>query len=195
MFLVWRAFTRNTSSPCCSSTSYKAIQYTPVDCMATVFTPHDCNHSANCFSAPVQLPNSRTGCGSLPGATATKWLSLPISIPAASACITSSCGVAEFKRTSQSLRCLRFSFPLVNRSNVDCFRFFLFAMHTSSSGMGTGARLGWRSLHKLSNGVEPQLATTLSLAATEVRLKYGHKRLQSRDDHSLPRPASSQLAT
>src|SRR5882757_1004030 len=41
--------------------------------------------------------------------------------------------------------------------------------------LGPGARLGWRSLPKLSNGVEPRLATRLSIAATEVRLKYGHK--------------------
>jgi len=41
------------------------------------------NHCAISSSPAVQEPNSRTGCASLPAGTATKWLSLPTSIPAA----------------------------------------------------------------------------------------------------------------
>lgn len=49
-----RAFTRYTSRPACSRMSYSAIQYTPVDCIATVRIPH-C--SANWLS-----PSARPWC-------------------------------------------------------------------------------------------------------------------------------------
>src|SRR5437773_4152874 len=57
------------------------------------------------------------------------------------------------------------------------------------------ARLGWRSLHNLSGGVElgplqAQLATKYSNAATEVRLRDGHNGTKEKHDHSLPSVAS-----
>lgn len=45
-FLVCRAFTRYTSKPRSSRTSYNGIQYTPVDCITTVFTPQLFDQSA-----------------------------------------------------------------------------------------------------------------------------------------------------
>ena len=47
------------------------IQYTPVDCMATVFTPHCCNPSANRYKSAVKHSKRRTGSGSQFGRTTT----------------------------------------------------------------------------------------------------------------------------
>src|SRR5690349_12620913 len=43
------------------------IQYTPVECMATVFTPQRCNQSARRCRSAVQHSNRRTGCESRSG--------------------------------------------------------------------------------------------------------------------------------
>src|SRR5882762_8829741 len=54
-FFVSRAFTRYTSKPACSRMSYTAIQYTPVDCIATVRIRHCFSHPAIAFSSAVVL--------------------------------------------------------------------------------------------------------------------------------------------
>ena len=69
-FLVSLALTSHTSNPDFCNTSYTATQYTPVDCITTVFTPQRINHSAIRFRSAVQHPNSCTGCASRPGGTA-----------------------------------------------------------------------------------------------------------------------------
>src|SRR5260370_20545164 len=45
-FFVSCAFTTNTRIPRSARMSYSAIQYTPVDCMATVSIPHRTSQSA-----------------------------------------------------------------------------------------------------------------------------------------------------
>ena len=122
-------------------------------------------------------PNSRTGCGSRSGGTATKWLSLPTSIPPAFAWRILSPGSSEANRRPKSLRCLRFSEPVVSRSKVDFLRL---AMSYSCCLKLTQARLGWPRNYRLSSGVGPGLfqgwlATNQCIAAAEVMLKDGHK--------------------
>src|ERR1017187_9498070 len=68
---VSRALTRYTSKPAASRMSYTAIQYTPVDCIATVRIPHRFSHSAMAFSSTVVHPKHRTGWLSRVGGTAT----------------------------------------------------------------------------------------------------------------------------
>jgi hypothetical protein len=70
-FLVCRAFTGYTSKPRSSKISYNGIQYTPVDCIATVSTPHACNQSAKRCKSAVKHSNRRTGSRSWSGRTAT----------------------------------------------------------------------------------------------------------------------------
>src|SRR5437899_9741026 len=55
-FFVSRALTRYTSKPAVSRMSYTAIQYTPVDCIATVRIPHCFSHSAKAFSSNCSAP-------------------------------------------------------------------------------------------------------------------------------------------
>jgi hypothetical protein len=59
------------------------IQYTPVDSIATVSTPHASSQSAKQLRSVVKLENSRTGSSSRSGGAATKWEALPMSMPAA----------------------------------------------------------------------------------------------------------------
>src|SRR6058998_2828360 len=82
-FFTWRALTSSTVKPRDSSNSYNAIQYTPVDSMATVSTPQASTQSAMAFKSTVKLANSRTGSSSRSGGTATKCDALPMSMPAA----------------------------------------------------------------------------------------------------------------
>jgi hypothetical protein len=66
-----------------SSSSYKAIQQTPVDSMATVSTLQASSQSAKRCRSAVKLANSRTGSSSRSGGTATKCAALPMSMSAA----------------------------------------------------------------------------------------------------------------
>src|ERR1019366_9255277 len=68
-FFVSRALTRYTSKPAASRMSYTAIQYTPVDCIATVRIPHCFSHSTMTFSSTVVHPKHRTGWLSRVGGT------------------------------------------------------------------------------------------------------------------------------
>ena len=72
-----------TSNPRSSSTPNRGIQYTPVDSMAKVSTPHSASQSAKRYRSAVNASNSRTGCSQRPSGTATKWLLAPTSMPAA----------------------------------------------------------------------------------------------------------------
>jgi hypothetical protein len=65
--------------------------------------------------------------------------------------------------------------------------------------MGPDARLGWRSIHKLSNGVRlvlmnypPPKNGTLQPKSGFYSGTIGH---QGGDDYSLPRPASFKVST
>jgi hypothetical protein len=109
--------------PCCSRTSYSAIQYTPVACTATVSIRQDFSHSTISCRACVQQPNSRTGFSSRSGGTAAKWLSLPTSIPPALGFTIASCGSPAATRRPNSRRWARFIRPAFNRSKVDILRF------------------------------------------------------------------------
>src|SRR5450631_3811758 len=51
--------------------------------MATVSTPQALSQSARALRSTVKLGNSRTGCSSRSGGTATKWDALPMSTAAA----------------------------------------------------------------------------------------------------------------
>ena len=82
-FFTWRALTSSTVKPRRSSSSNNAIQYTPVDSMATVSTAQASSQSARRSRSAVKLGNWRTGSSSRSGGTATKCEALPISIPAA----------------------------------------------------------------------------------------------------------------
>ena len=66
-----------------SSTPNSGIQYTPVDSMTTVSTPHWASQSARRYRSAVKASNSRTGCSARSAGTATKWLVAPTSMPAA----------------------------------------------------------------------------------------------------------------
>ena len=57
------------------------IQYTPVDSMTTVSTPHSVNQSARRYRSAVKASNSRTGCSARSAGTATKWLVAPRQCP------------------------------------------------------------------------------------------------------------------
>jgi len=70
-FLVSRVFTKYTSKPPFSRMSYTAIQYTPVDCIATVRMPHCFSQVAMAFSSAVVHPKRRTGWLSRLDGTAT----------------------------------------------------------------------------------------------------------------------------
>jgi hypothetical protein len=48
---VYRAFTKYTSKSASCKTSYKAIQYTPVDCSATLVIPHFFSHGHHLLQA------------------------------------------------------------------------------------------------------------------------------------------------
>src|SRR5258706_1079775 len=82
-FLTWRALTSSTAKPRASSSSNTGIQYTPVDSIATVSTPHALSQSAMRSRSAVKLGNSRTGSSSRSGGTATKCAAVPVSRPAA----------------------------------------------------------------------------------------------------------------
>jgi len=101
-FFTCRALTSSTVKPRASSSSNSAIQYTPVDSIATVSMPHSASQSARRSSSPVKLRNSRTGSSSRSGGTATKWLALPMSMPAALGWVRAS-GAA---RVELRLRCV-----------------------------------------------------------------------------------------
>src|SRR5208337_239814 len=101
-----------------------------------------------------------------------------MSIPAAWRFTISKPGSAELKRLASSLLWRRFKgCPFCNRSKVDSLRFAM--AYSLRCGLGQ-ARLGWRSRHRLSSGVElgllqDPLATKQWTAATEVRLCDGHQ--------------------
>src|SRR5208337_5679340 len=75
-------FTKQGLIPCCSSTSYTGIQYTPVDSMAAVVMPQRTSHSAIWCRSPVNVSHLRTGCSSRSAGTATKISLAPMSMPA-----------------------------------------------------------------------------------------------------------------
>ena len=72
-----------TWKPRSSSTPNSGIQYTPVDSMTTVSTPHSVSQSAKRYKSAVKAANSSTGCSARSWGTATKWLVAPTSMPAA----------------------------------------------------------------------------------------------------------------
>jgi hypothetical protein len=74
-FFMWRAFTKQGRIPHCART--------PVDSRATVVTPHCTSQSAKRSRSSVKVVNTRTGCSSRPGGTATHISRAPTSIPAA----------------------------------------------------------------------------------------------------------------
>lgn len=57
-----RACASSISNPRRSNNSYNAIQYTPVDSIATIFTPHSCSQSASACSSRVYTPKRLTDC-------------------------------------------------------------------------------------------------------------------------------------
>jgi hypothetical protein len=63
---MFRGFTRHGLIPCCSSTSYTGIQYTPVDSIAALVMPQMTSQSAICCRSPVNVPHLRTGSESRP---------------------------------------------------------------------------------------------------------------------------------
>jgi len=75
---------------------------------------------------------------------------------------------------------------------------FLRHSRFSSVGVGPGARLGWRSILKLSNGVEPALVIQNNSPQTMERCNRSQASIsgtsgrQSGDDYSLPRPVPFQ---
>jgi hypothetical protein len=71
MFLVSRALTSVTWIPRCDRISHSGIQYTPVDCIATVSIPHCSSQSANAVRSAVKHPKVRTGSAARLGGTAT----------------------------------------------------------------------------------------------------------------------------
>jgi len=83
MSAMFRAFTRQGLTPCCSRTSYTGIQYTPVDSIATVVTPQLTGHRAISFRSSVNVGKTRTGFSSRSAGTATKISRAPMSIPPA----------------------------------------------------------------------------------------------------------------
>ena len=78
-----RGSTSITWKPRPSSTPNSGIQYTPVDSMTTVSTPHSVSQSAKRYRSAVKASNSCTGCSARSAGTATKWLVAPTSMPAA----------------------------------------------------------------------------------------------------------------
>ena len=81
---TWRALTkRNLEAPGLQEFETGESSRTPVDSMATTSTLQAASQSASACNPPVKLENSRTGSSSRSGGTATKWLALPMSIPAA----------------------------------------------------------------------------------------------------------------
>jgi hypothetical protein len=94
-FLTCRALTSSTVKPRDSSSSNKAIQYTPLDSIATVSTLQAWSQSARALRSTVKLGNSRTGSSSRSGGTATKCEALPMSMPAALAWVIVSAAARE----------------------------------------------------------------------------------------------------
>ncbi len=70
-FFMLRGFTKHGLMPCCSSTSYTGIQYTPVDSMATVVIPQLTSHAAIWCRSLVKVSHLRTGWSSRSAGTAT----------------------------------------------------------------------------------------------------------------------------
>ena len=66
-----RGSTSITWKPRSSSTPNSGIQYTPVDSMTTVSTPHSASQSAKRYRSAVKASNSRTGGSSWSAGTAT----------------------------------------------------------------------------------------------------------------------------
>src|SRR6266566_402669 len=98
-FLVCRALTRNTSRPCCGRISNTGIQYTPVDCIATLRTPRSTSQSAICSRSAVKQSKQRTGCSSRSGLMATQCSLPPMSMPAACECTISRAFQSPFSRS------------------------------------------------------------------------------------------------
>ena len=69
--------------PRCSSISNSGIQYTPVDSITTVVTPHRISQSVKRCRSSVNVAKTRTGFSSRSGGTATNISRAPTSIPAA----------------------------------------------------------------------------------------------------------------
>lgn len=108
----------------------------------------------------VQLPNSRTGCSSRPGGTATKWPALPISMPDAFPCTTSNPGSAKAICRCSSVRCLRFRSP---SSNARTWTSFALPWHTHSVCVNQA---------RLSRQLSSNSPAKLSLALCKTRSRH-----------------------
>jgi len=76
-------------------------------------------------------------------------------------------GSSEQSCRVNSLRCLRFILPFIQRSKVDCLRFAMVVFPSCRSDRS--ARLDPRSLHKLSTGVGPPVARNARHQTTDRR--------------------------
>src|SRR6202043_3901829 len=81
--LASRALTRNTVKPRASRSSKIGIQYTLVDSITTVSTPHSLNQFTSRCRSVVKVPKLRTGSGVRSALTAAMCLVAPTSIGAA----------------------------------------------------------------------------------------------------------------
>ena len=139
--------------------------------MATVSIRHARNHAAIRFRSAVQQPNSCAGFGSRSGGTATKWLSLPTSIPLALGWTIVRPRIITSQPPPQ-----RSALAPIHRATTQSFErgFLLLAIAYSCGWNRTQARLGLRkttdsrgSSRTLFRG---QHATNQCIAAAEVML-------------------------
>src|SRR5258707_10229996 len=81
--LASRALTRNTVKPRASRSSKIGIQYTLVDSITTVSTPHSLNQFTSRCRSVVKVPKLRTGSGVQSALTAAMCIVAPTSMAAA----------------------------------------------------------------------------------------------------------------
>src|SRR5262245_49844381 len=105
-------------------------------------------------------------------------------------------GSSETNRRPNSRRCLRFSRPLVSRSNVDFLRL---AISCSCGLKSTKVRLGLPKTTDSPTGSGPHLlqggpATNQYIAAAEVMLNDGHKGTKQMSTIACP-PRSTPISS
>src|SRR3984957_14332338 len=136
----------------------------------------------------------RTGCVSIAGGTATKWLSLPISIPAAFACTTSSPGSSEYNRRSKSFRCFRF--PPVNRSYTDSFAIPSLLLYGYETGRSARLAIKFTNSPAGSDLTRHRGSPPPNNEAQQPKSGsfIGHQRRQGCVGYSLPRPVCPRIS-
>ena len=148
-----RALTRYTWKPASASTSYSAIQYTPVDCITTVAMPCCCKNRASSRRSAVKHLNLRTGSRAFlrrNGHDNARYCLT--SMQAALGCTASRPGFSVHIFRCCSLLCFRFGFP----GFASVVALFSAAMWGSPvHSLGCAARPGGESKITLSNGVKP----------------------------------------